>query len=180
MSTFDFSHATRIGNPKMLLASWGYGASTQIGTANRVFLCSLWVPKNCVIDEINIQCSTASAGKSFRIGLYGPDTSNTPADLPLLTESGNIAAAVGVIRYTATLSLQRGLYWLALSTEDATMAFLRQGSYTFFTAGIAPMLEGCYYGLGGWGAFTNPCPAVTILSAARVACAIHIQSWNEL
>jgi hypothetical protein len=72
------------------------------------------------------------------------------------------------------------MYWVALATEDAVMAFVRSaGSTAFLGTGTYPMLNGCYYDLGTWGALTNPCPATTYLSnTARFSCTLHVKKWG--
>lgn len=145
----------------------GGQSTAHVCVANRVILTPVWVPEDLTLAELNAYCNTASAGRSMRLGVYGSitgeNTASTPAGLPLIGGSGNIAAAVGTIRYTpvAALALFRGVNWFAIASEDNVMQFAREFNVlTYFNGGLATMLDGAYYDLGGWGALANPCPAV--------------------
>jgi len=156
--------------------------ASRNGVVNRVFLAPVWVPVRCTVDELVAYCNAASAGKNFRLGLYGRGTPNweTPLGAPLLAESGNIAAAVGGLVYAIVppVIVPAGLVWLALATEDAVMQYSASGNADIFENSADPMMGGCHYLLGAWGALTNPCPAVTRNGNARVICGLHTALWQ--
>ena len=178
----DFSSEVP-GRSSFLSSACGIGLASQVGVANRVFVTPIWVPWDCLIDELIARCQTASAGKSFRIGLYADSgVPTTPLGSALLVDSGDIPAVVGPIRLSipAGLYVKRGVVWFTLATEDAIMAFLRTNANAVVVAGLTGMLDSCRYDLGGWGALTNPCPVLTRTTSAKLTCFVHVKNyWSK-
>lgn len=171
-----------IGNPVWwpgLHGFYGLSSGTQAGTAGRVFLTPLWIPRSAIISRISINVSTAGgASTSLRLGLYN-DNGGTPDGGALLEDSGNIAATSTGVK-TFTLGSQRyleaGLYWLAYETEDGIIVVNRHNGTAFFTEIGDEKMQGCHYDRGGgFGALTDPCPSVTANNSANIAFRIRLE-----
>jgi len=152
------------------------GTVAQTGTANRVHLQPLWVPEAATISEVSFSVDTASSGKSMRIGIY-VDNNGTPAGSALLFDSGNIDVSSSggkTVTVSPPVNVKKGWVWVALATEDATMAFIRSSDTPLFASNATtPMVDGCRYTLGSWGALTNPCPTVAQDSQARPTVLVY-------
>jgi hypothetical protein len=173
----------RLGFPAVLFPVWGFGITAQAGSVNRVHLHPIWIPCDCIVDQIGARCTTASAGNNFRLGLYGQGTvPGSPTGARLLAQSGDIAAAVGNLVFTLATPVRvpRGIAWVALSTQDAVMNFGRGGTTTtaLFAGTLTANWDGCYYDLGGWGVLDNICPATPTSTTAKFGCFIHLLSWE--
>ena len=161
---------------------FGFTYNDLDGVANRVFLAPFWAPKSVAVDEINWRVATASAGKSFRVGIYqGRPQLDTPEGAILLYDSGNVnATPVGGLRVLPPdIRIERGQAWFAIATEDAVMKTTTMSTMDqrMFFGGVAPMLDGCHYDLVGWGALTNPCPAVTHNVFGKWNFWAHLKDW---
>jgi hypothetical protein len=176
-----------IGRPPFICEIWNklynYGGGSGGGTAKRVYLSSFHIPRPCTIDEIIFYCATLSAANNFRVALYGEAvTKGSPAGAALKGESGNISgAATGALIYTPAtpIPLDKGEAWGAIQVSDAVLRFARAGSTTAMWGGSThPMLDGCYYDLGAFGAFTDPCPAVTADGGSRVTMLLRPLKWG--
>lgn len=156
-------------------------SAAQLGTANRVFLTPLAVPRPAIVDKVSMRVTTAGGGATnLRLGIYS-DNGNKPDNAKLLAGSANIAAdAVGVKTFTlsAPIRVPAGILWIALETADAIVQFKRAANLTYSDI-TGEKLAGCRYDLGGFGAFTDPCPATTADEAAAFIAALHILSYLE-
>lgn len=163
-----------------LLPIWGNGNTNQVGTVRRVHLVPMYVPLACIVDEIDFNLAVLSTGNFIRACIYA-DNGGTPAGGALLFDSGDISTNATGAKNIAVpdLSLGRGLVWVGLATNDATMAFVRTSSTAFLLSGAKPMMEGCYYTLGTWGALTATCPTVTQWASSRAVILLHVKALNE-
>lgn len=149
------------------------GHTTPIG---RVYLHLLEIPTDdSIIDAISWNNTTTATG-NVRVGLYQETTLDTAQGAILLVESASTAIVAQngsngnqLITLTPT-KLNRGRYYVALQFDNIASQFFR-GSNTVLVDNWATF----YDRAGGYGAFTTPCPAVTIhgISASpRVRCVI--------
>lgn len=161
-----------MGLPKTLASSPGqrqiYRAylksifPSSVGTITvvtaRVYLMPIEIPFRCTVNRICVFYTTPVAG-NIRAGIYN-DNGNTPAGGTLIVESASIAKS-GTNRMQevtiASTQLAAGLYWIAVQSDEATTITIGD-NYRFSIAGT---IQTYYYDLGGYGAFTTPCPAVT-------------------
>lgn len=139
------------------------GAGAQAGTANRVHLTAMYTPRAFVPSSITVELTTGSAGANIRLGVYQAHDplyeNDTPHTAPLLYDSGNISAATSGLKehgVATAFTIKAGMFWMALETEDATMAYRRLSATVASPAGED--IFGCFYDLGSFGALTNPCP----------------------
>ncbi len=171
------------GNPKWLptlYGNTGTGLVTQAGTAGRVFLTPFWLARAVIVSRIGCQVTTVGGvGTFLRLGLYR-DVEGTPATGALIVDSGNIAADVLGIRtftFTNPVFLEAGIVWGALETQDAIVVFNRySGQPGFAEVGSERLSGGRYDRGGGFGALTDPCPAVTSDAATNFLTRLRIDT----
>lgn len=171
-------------NPKWwpnYLALHGMSFATQAGTAGRVFLTRLWLPRSMVISRITCTTTTSGgAGTFLRLGLY-KDNGETPNGAVLLEDSGDIAAdgAAGIRTFTLAKPryLEAGTFWIALETQDAIVVFRRYSAITEFLEVGSETVGGCRYDRGGgYGALTDPCPAVVADIATNFTSRVRVDT----
>ncbi len=171
------------GNPRWLPTLYGMtgtGLVTQLGTAGRVFLTPIWLPRAVIVSRNTCQVTTAGGvGTFLRLGLYR-DIEGTPAGGALVVDSGNIAAdslGVRVFTFTNPVFLEAGMIWGALETQDAIVAFNRHSGQPGLTdVGSERLAGGRYDRGGGFGALTDPCPAVTSDTATNFLTRLRIDT----
>jgi len=126
----------------------------------RVYLVPIEVEARCTVDAIMIYLWQGTVAGNLRVGIYKDGT--TP-DLPdggaLVVESASVAKAGTWRKQLVTIAdtvLEPGLYWLAFQSDEATSIVSSERAIF----GVDPQHR--YYDRGGgYGAFTNPCPATT-------------------
>ncbi|MCL4435785.1 MAG: hypothetical protein M1503_11495 [Thaumarchaeota archaeon] len=140
------------------------------GTAGRVYLARVVVPYKCEVDGISYQVGGASAG-NVRAGLYAEGaTPDIPDAGVLKAESASTAmGAVNTMQFvpfSAAVVLDPGLYYMGLQADATAIA----GAASFnvhYEAGVGGACR--YYDrVGGYGAFTTPCPATTAVDYTLV------------
>lgn len=137
-------------------------ATITAAVANRVFLVPLQVMRQIRVEEVGISLFVAGgAGTNLRVGIYDKEvvTADSSTGARLLWDSGNQDANFPGPRSYAVnppLILRPGLYWGAITFDNAVAQFFRWGFQYVFNS----ELNGCRYDMVGWGAFTDPCPAV--------------------
>jgi len=125
--------------------------------AGRVYLCPIDISHSVIVDRIVYQVGTVSNG-NLRGGIYRVgSTADSPAGGALVVETASIAQAAGsaieLLTIAATL-LVPGQYFLAFQFDGSTAQF-----HEHYDPSLAVF---AYYSRsGGYGAFTDPCPAVT-------------------
>jgi len=166
-----------VAAPIGVFPDFPFAVTSQAGTAKRVFLQSVNIQRPCMIVDFMVYIATTSAGKSFRLCIYR-DNGATPVGGALVYESGNIAATQGARGATAiNVWVDAGNYWLGIETEDAIMAFGRTITAQIYDNAFVAA-DGCYYDLGAFGAFTNPCPAIAGASGIRPAMVLKVGNWS--
>ncbi len=171
------------GNPRWLPSLYGNtgtGLVTQVGTAARVFMTPFWLARSVVVSRMSCQVTTVGgAGTFLRLGLY-LDNGSTPAGGALIVDSGNIAADVlGIRTFTLTtpVFIEAGIIWAALETQDGIVVFNRySGQPGFAEVGSERLSGGRYDRGGGFGALTDPCPAVTSDAATNFLARLRIDT----
>lgn len=182
MSEIPYSAVGKIANPRWVFpqrAGQGYGVSAQVGTANRVWLCPIYLPKAAVLSNLSTEIAIAGGvGTSLRLGLYA-DNGGTPVGAAVLVQSGNIAADSAVVKsFTFTpITVPAGYVWAALETADATIQFRRFSTIALWNEVGSEMTKGCFYDRGSFGDLTSPCPAVTSSLAASFAAALRVDAF---
>lgn len=132
----------------------------------RVYLTPIQVPVRMTVEAIAAAMVGTSAGNRIA-GIY-KDNGNTPVGGALVVESAS-DAKVGTYQRDeisiADTQVEPGIYWLAYESDEATSILMSDAAG--FTVGGT--LQNCYYDRGGgYGALTNPCPAITNTSLCPV------------
>lgn len=135
----------------------GAAVSQAFGTAGRVYMVPLEVAWPVIVDRILYRVGGTSGG-NIRVGIYREgSTADSPAGGELVVESASLAQDTANYIQQATIAdtvLTPGLYYVGIQGDDTSGTFHR--SYDS-AAGVA-----YYYDRSsGYGAFTDPCPAVT-------------------
>lgn len=147
-------------------------AGGTTSAAGRVYLHAVQVPVTLTISGLVCFYWSVAAG-NFRLGIYGPDTALPPAAAgnALLGESAS-TPCVGTNRaHYAALSggnrqISAGLYWLAHQPDNGTDTWGYNAYSSVEVSGDHFRYGGDYYdNPGGYGAFANPCPALTAHTA---------------
>jgi hypothetical protein len=142
----------------------GIATTSQTFTAGRVLLVQFTVPVPCMIDGLAYGVGGVSSGNVIG-GIVGPATqaSDTALAAVVLAQSASTAqgSANGaqVLTWTA-VAVAPGIYDAALESNDATATYTRHGAAT-----QAPGLAYFYDRSGGYGALTDPTPAVSATSS---------------
>lgn len=137
----------------------GFASTGANPTAGRVLLALFEVDRDCTVDAIVINNGASVAGNVV-VGIYGPiPTEETCAGAAVKVQSASTALSgtsqPQTISITAT-KLKKGRYYVAVEYENAGHTFFRQTN----TTQVAGWTQ--YYDrAGGYGALTDPCPAVT-------------------
>ncbi len=177
----DFQ-APRLGRMYWLPAYWnwlGLSNGSQPGVIGRVFVTPIYFPDNMVISQISMNMNTAGGALStIRLGLYR-DNGNTPVGGALVVDSGDLGANVSVpiaFTFPTPIFARKGIsLWAALETSNAVMNFARAIGTSFFVdlAG-ENIISGYYDRGGGYGALTDPCPALTGSNLTRFMCFVRV------
>jgi len=143
---------------------WG-GVFSATLTAGRVMLTEVEITELQVIDGINFYNYATIAGNAI-VGIYGPIvTEDTCAGAPLLAQSASTALVnantMQFIPFASVVTAPPGRYYLAFEASDATYTVGCQS----VTGTVATFTQKYDRG-GGYGALTDPCPAVTINTAS--------------
>lgn len=143
----------------------GYRSNaTATATAGRVYMALVEIPFPVVVDGIQ-NYNYATVAGNVTVGLYKAIVEDDPTGAVLIASSASTAMAganaVQFIAFTSAVYLTPGRYYLAAEYSDGTATF---GS----SAISAPLIQNslAYYNRGGgYGALTDPCPAITLLTA---------------
>jgi len=137
----------------------GLTNNNAFGTANRTFLCPIEIPFDCYINKLGVSWAATATG-NFYVGLYR-SASLSPAGCVVVVQSGSTAKS-GTYRsqeVSVTESFfKKGLYFLAVESDEAATTILRASNPTLFTGGTFITY---YYSLTDYGALSSPCPSVT-------------------
>jgi hypothetical protein len=175
-------------NPRWWPTYWGMmigGATSRTGNVARVYLSPIWIPRAMTVSRLSLNIITAGgSGTFFRFGLY-EDRGATPVGGNVLEDSGDLDATVTGVKtltFATPRKLARGWVWGFIETADAVIAFTASTvtNATLFSDVSSERLIGCYYDRGGgYGAPTNPCPAVTQSATGRAAMFLRVDSVND-
>lgn len=131
-------------------------ASQAFGTAGRVYMIPIDVPWRITIDRIIYQVGIVGAG-NVRLGIYREGaTADSPAGADLVVESASVAqAGVNNIQMVtvADTVLTPGQYFSGIQGDNIAGTFYR-------SLDSGQVIARRYDRGGGYGAFTDPCPAV--------------------
>ena len=156
---------------------WGFqdflpAASVATGLIARVYLNPIEVPYRIEIDRLGYQVGLTSAG-NIRMGLYRQGTvADTPDGGALVVESASEAQVAGnriqsvIVPDTVLIP---GLYYLAWQGDDATATFYAWRD----NGGLWPT---CSTRGGGYGAFTDPCPATAGVAGDYIKCFMRVKT----
>lgn len=143
----------------------GIAATSQTFTVGRVYLAMFEILTARSCDGMSYVVGAASTG-SVTGGIYGPIAAgaDTCAGAAVAAQSASTAqgTATGAQLLTWTaVTLQPGVYYVALEGDNVLGTYARQGNQTQAT-GMAQI----YDRAGGYGALTDPCPAITETGSA--------------
>jgi hypothetical protein len=139
---------------------WSIALTSQTFTVGRVLLAQIEIPRPCTVNGLAYIVGSVSAGNVIG-GLIGPvsRTADTPLGGAVLAQSASTAQSAAnnpqALTWTA-VHVAAGVYYVALEGSDATGSYMRNGNQV-----QAPGLTFTYDRSGGYGALTNPTPAVT-------------------
>lgn len=126
----------------------------------RVLLSQIDVPTDCFVDAIILSVGTVQSG-NLTAGIYGPIAFNdeTCAGAAVVVQSASTAvgsaSSAQIISITETF-IRKGRYYLALEFDNTTARYFRHGNGEQVTGWGQLYDRG-----GGYGALTDPCPAIT-------------------
>lgn len=153
-----------------------FSSSTATYTAGRVIIQAVEVPYTVIADGINFYNGGTAAGEVV-VGIYQPleATPETAVDAVVIAESVS-TVLVGTntnqtVTFATPVTLQPGLYYIAIELSDATHTLFRPAATTL------PQktdFQVYYDRAGGYGALTNPCPAVSKTTGMAIICAIRV------
>ena len=127
-------------------------------TVGRVNMIHIELTEAQSISAINISNGATIAG-NITVGIYAEGAPNTPAGGAVLVQSASTAHAGSNVFQSIAITptwLPAGGYYIALICSDATSDIYRLGALSLYDG------QGFYYDrAGGYGALTDPCPAVT-------------------
>jgi hypothetical protein len=138
----------------------GIATTSQTFTAGRVVMAQFALTATRTVDAISYIVGSTSNG-NVRAGIIGPValTADTAQDSAVAVQSASVAQGTAnqaqLIALPATV-LRAGIYYVALQGDSATGTYMRQANQA-----QAPGLAQIYDRSGGYGAFTEPTPAVT-------------------
>lgn len=159
LSTVTFAqhhaHFSRVDEP----IGANYSAANANPVAARVYIRPLNVVTTRTYDILGYICATANG--NVRMCFY-EDNGDTPVGGALIVETASVACAVVAQEIAiAATQIDESLIHIALQFSDAT-AVLRVGSWQHITENNATVKEYFYDRGGGYGAFTDPCPAAAV------------------
>lgn len=140
----------------------GSHTTRALDVAGRVYLTPIQIKEAMVMDDI-YYFPTAGGG-NIHVGLYemGANfTPKTPAGGVLIVDSGSVAYGASFAPNRASVTrtwLPPGLYWIAVEADGVNVIINGHSETNLATS----VLANYYYDrAGGYGALTDPCPAVT-------------------
>jgi hypothetical protein len=147
---------------------WSHVVSTSTNsTAGRVRLSEFEITEPTAIDGILIYNFATVAG-NVRVGIYGSiPTEETAVNSSLVVESADTVLSGttrGQFIDLAQTTLPTGRYYLACQFSDVTHTFAQN---TNANPSVISGWSQTYDRVGGYGAFTNPCPAVSALTTLQ-------------
>ena len=125
--TYNFYDIYRTGEyiPRVPVGS---NSITTSLIADYLYVSLFVVARDITIDRLAIQVTTLEAGKSCYLGIYSNGTNMYPGTL--LQDYGTVSvAATGVVAASADQALTKGLYWLAILSNNAGTLRVRGTSY---------------------------------------------------
>ena len=90
------------------------GASLTTGTytQNRLYCYPLFVQESITVDRLGVECTTAVASTTWRIGIYNSDSNGVPSTV--LLDAGTVdTSTTGLKTITVNQTLSAGLYFIA-------------------------------------------------------------------
>jgi len=157
----------------LIPAHGGIAATSQTFTVGRVYLLQFEVTAGCLLDGLSYVVGAASAGNVIG-GVIGPvtRTADTPAAGVVFAQSASTgqgtANAAQMLTWTATYA-RPGIYYAALEGSDVTGTYMRLGNQV-----QAAGLGATYDRGGGFGALTDPTPAITETGSALLGLRVRI------
>jgi hypothetical protein len=154
----------KLNNPKIKKVV-RYLAPTQVGissasstfTAGRVYLQQIIIDEAVTATGITFSNVATVAGNIY-VGIYAEGSTDTPVGGAVLATSASTAQAGAnypqTISFASSVGLPAGSYYLAIQFSDATATINRASSALLLAGSSFQYDRG-----GGYGAFTDPCPA---------------------
>ncbi|GAI91501.1 unnamed protein product [marine sediment metagenome] len=149
-----------------------YGSTVSHGVwTDRLTAFPFPVPRDLTIDRLAVQVTTTVAGGLARLGIYNNTGNLIPGSL--LLDAGEVdASTLGVKTIVVDQALAKGLYWLALATNNNAYG-LRELSNLFVPIGIDETAFGkirpVWFSAFVYAALPDPFPAVSTFSSSSAA-----------
>lgn len=90
----------------------GSTLTTSIYVQNRLYCYPLFVSESITIDRLGVECVTAVASTTWRIGIYNSDSNGVPSTV--LLDAGTVdTSTTGLKTITVNQTLSAGLYFIA-------------------------------------------------------------------
>ena len=177
-TTYSVNKTTQ--TPKQYFSEYqkvGANTTFAFGTAGRVYLVPIIITEPTWIDTMFLEIHSVSAG-NVTMGLYPDDGSGSPETEDLILETASTPAP-GIYRCLAITipltHLNPGVYWPAVEASDVTLETHRQSGFNTNTSTLVPK----YYDRGGgYGALTDPCPALTANASGSLYVFVGLSDPN--
>ena len=103
----------------------GSPSGGSVMAANRIYYHLVRIPRTITISDLGVRITTTNAG-NVKLAIYANDTTtNRPSGTPLAETASITAASVGNVSADITganVTLQAGLYWMAVWQDNAVSA----------------------------------------------------------
>lgn len=153
---------------------WLHFATTTTNTAGTVYLTLFEFESTATVDAVQYIHGAALAGNVI-VGIYGPiPTEETCLGAPVVVQSASTAVSgsanqPSIVTFTPT-RIGPGRYYAAVEFDDGANTFMRHSNQTQVTGWTQTYARG-----GGYGALTDPCPAVTDASTSIPGVYVRFQ-----
>lgn len=98
------------------------------------------IKERMLLSELGVRVTTAESGKSFQLAIYAADpTTRLPTGNPLGVTASMSAGTTGVVTAAVSggnITLNPGLYWMALNTDTTSAVFQAFGANSTFIAAL--------------------------------------------
>lgn len=89
------------------------GIATPSATGDPANFYPIWIPEDCTLDRVGVNCTVAVATSTIQIALYAPDSNFVPTTL--LLDAGSVnTATTGVKELTISQAVTAGLVFVGL------------------------------------------------------------------
>lgn len=111
--------------PHLIVAT----SNGQAPGAGSIRLIPGYVKERITVGGLGVDVTTLFAGGNVQAAIYANNpATGRPTGLPLASTSSMSTAVTGVVNSTVSVQLEPGLYWFATNSDNATSAYMANGS----------------------------------------------------